>query len=62
MLAIAYTAEDVFGVFGTVGETHTMWLIPSSTDVMRAMWYASQGVPQFDGYEQTLFDLLMAGF
>jgi hypothetical protein len=62
MIEIAYTAPDYFGVFGACGEIHTLWLIPTREDVLRACWYASQGVAQFDGYEQTLFDLLMAGF
>lgn len=62
MIEIAYTAPDYFGVFGIPNEIHTLWLIPTRCDVLRAVWYASQGTPQFDGFEQTLFDLLMAGF
>lgn len=61
-IEVQYTAPDYFGAFGSVGEIHSMWLVPTAQDVMKAMWYASQSVEQFEGFEQTVFDLLMAGF
>lgn len=61
-IEIACTAPDYFGVFGAVGKVHTSWLTPTRFDVRRVVWYASQSVPQIDPCDQTLFDLLMAGF